>query len=347
MAILMISLFRMNSGSKLSKKQSAALFKLLAELLKNGFSINESFVFMKKAKVFPEKLLTYLIGELENGEELAAALFRLGISAENITQIEFAQKHGDLSTTLQGIEEHMNILQKQRESLSKILIYPLILLFFLFSALLGMRQFLLPQLEMSGLTTADNPGIRFVRESPYYISGFLLLSFFSVICLILYLRRKTMVERSELFARIPVIRSYYIQYTSAFFALEWGKLFSQGMEIKQIISVMKELMTASLMKELSVVIENRLIEGLPVYDQLDGFPFLAKELSMIIRQGEVKGNLGKELMIYSSICRKNFFIRIEKLIQWIQPIIFLIIALAVVSIYAAMLLPIYGGIENL
>ena len=338
---------RKSKVSGFSKKQSAAFFKLLSDLLKNGFSISDSFSFMKKTKVFSDKTITFLINRLEQGEELAGTLAVLGFSEEIITQIEFAQRHGDLSFTLKGIEEHMQVVQKQKENTSKILLYPMILLVFLFVALIGMRQFLLPQLELSGLTVTDNLGVQVIKGSPYYLCGVIAVFLFTAAIFSSYLNKRTSLERARIFARIPVFRSYYIQYTSAFFALEWGKLFAQGMEIKQIIGVMKQLSNQSLMKELAGGIEEKLIEGKPFYDQLEEFSFLAEELAAIIQQGEVKGNLGKELMIYSSLCRERFFTRVEKIIQWIQPIIFLVIALAVVSVYGAMLLPIYGGIENI
>ncbi|WYJ89705.1 competence protein ComGB [Enterococcus sp. 9E7_DIV0242] len=347
MALLTKIRFSKNKELSLSKKQSAAFFKLLAELIDNGFSINQSFSFMQKAKVFPQSMLDFLIDELEQGEELTHSLTALDLSAEIITQIEFAQNHGNLSGTLQGIEKHLVTIQKQRENMKKILIYPLILLVFLFSALIGMRQFLLPQLQMSGLTSTDNVGVLIVQGSPYFIGGFVLLVLLLYIGISKFLKGRTALERAIILSKVPWLRTYYIQYLSGFFALEWGKLFDQGMEIKHIVGLMGNLINESLMKELSTAIEKGLIEGVAFYQQLSTYPFFADELSLIIQQGEVKGSLGKELLIYSELCRNSFFTRIEKLIQWFQPIIFLIIAAAVVGIYAAMLLPIYGGIEKL
>lgn len=347
MALLMKICFLRSRDIKLSKKQSADFFKLLAELLHNGFSINESFSFMKKTGILPQRMIDLLIDELEQGEELTHSLAVLGISTEIITQIEFAQSHGNLSGTLQGIEKHLVTMQKQRENMKKILIYPMILLVFLFSALIGMRQLLLPQLQMSGLTATDNLGVQIVQGSPYFIGGFIFFAGFLFLGMARFLKKKSALDRALFISKVPWINSYYIQYLTGFFALEWGKLFDQGMEIKHIIGLMNNLLNASLMKELSKAIEKRLIEGESFYQQLEEYPFFADELALIIQQGEVKGNLGKELLIYSDICRSSFFTRVEKLIQWFQPVIFLIIAAAVVGIYAAMLLPIYGGIENL
>ncbi|HEK9645328.1 TPA: type II secretion system F family protein, partial [Streptococcus equi subsp. equi] len=51
--------------------------------------------------------------------------------------------------------------------------------------------------------------------------------------------------------------------------------------------------------------------------------------------------LGQELDIYSQESWETFFSQLNRATQWIQPIIFLVVAVVIVMIYAAILLPIY------
>lgn len=67
---------------------------------------------------------------------------------------------------------------------------------------------------------------------------------------------------------------------------------------------------------------------------------------MIVFQGEMRGKLGEELFVYSQLLTDRLFQQIEKKIQWIQPVIFLLVALLIVGVYAAMFLPIYGNIQG-
>ncbi|OJG71996.1 hypothetical protein RV12_GL001079 [Enterococcus quebecensis] len=315
--------------------------------MKNGFTIQESLLFMKKSRSISEKAINYLITLMEQGESLHSGLVPLGFKTLVITQIEFAQTHGDLAGTLKRINQHMRIVEKQQQSFYKVISYPVLLLLFLTVVLISIRQVLLPQLMINGTIQADSIGIHFIQKSPYYLLAFILSLVVTVSFLRWQLSKRTFLQRATFFSKLPLIGKFYKEYSSAFFALEWGKLFYQGLEIKMVIQLMQTVEQRSLMRELAEIIEERSILGHTFYEQLPTFSFFSPELSLIIQQGEVKGNLGKELMLYSELCWQRFFKRMEKLIQWIQPIIFLIVALLVVSVYAAMLLPIYGGMEEL
>lgn len=71
--------------------------------------------------------------------------------------------------------------------------------------------------------------------------------------------------------------------------------------------------------------------------------FLNPELSLIILQGEVKGNLGKELLIYGRREWEGLMKLADKKIRFLQPMMFLLIAVLIISVYSALLLPIYKG----
>ncbi|WP_245791234.1 competence type IV pilus assembly protein ComGB [Enterococcus silesiacus] len=331
---------------KLSKQQQQLFIQLLADLLKNGFTIQESLLFMKKSRSIARPTIDYLIGFMEQGDSLHGGLAQLGFKTTIMTQIEFAQTHGDLAGTLEKIKQHMKVLDKQQQNFYKVISYPILLLLFLTVVLISIRQALLPQLMTNGTIQADNIGVQFIQQSPYYI----LTSIFSLSLFVFlirwYLRKRTFLQRAAFMAKLPLLGKLYKEYNSAFFALEWGKLFSQGLEIKMIIQVMKTTDHQSLMSELAETLEEQSMLGQTFYEQLPKFFIFSPELSLIIQQGQVKGNLGKELILYSELCWQRFFKRMERIIQWIQPVIFLVVALLVVSIYAAMLLPIYGGMEE-
>ncbi|MCA5013199.1 type II secretion system F family protein [Enterococcus sp. S22(2020)] len=346
MALLMIKHLKKKKSNKLSKRQQNFFIQLLADLLRNGFTIQESLLFMKKSRSIPEEALNYLTATMERGDQFYSGLAYLGFKTTIITQIEFAQAHGDLSGTLDKIKDHTLVADKQQQHLFKVLSYPVLLLVFLSVVLISIRQILLPQLLVNGTVQAKNPGIQFIQQSPYYVIGLLLCSFFVIGTYYLHFRKKTFLEKALFFSRLPFIGSLYKKYCSAFFALEWGKLFAQGLEIKNVLRLMKTTSQRSLMYELAEEIETKALAGTTFYDQLRAFPFFSSELALIIQQGEVKGNLGKELIVYSELCWQQFFRRVEKMIQLIQPVIFLLVALIVVGIYAAMLLPIYGGMEE-
>ena len=65
----------------------------------------------------------------------------------------------------------------------------------------------------------------------------------------------------------------------------------------------------------------------------------------MIEYGEVKSKLGNELEIYAEEIWEHFFAKLKKATQFVQPLIFVFVAIVIVMIYAAMLLPIYQNME--
>lgn len=346
MVLSIIKPLKKKKSIKLSKQQQQLFIQLLADLLKNGFTIQESFLFMRKSRSIAEPIIDYLMDLMEQGDSFHDGLAQLGFKTTIITQIEFAQTHGDLAGTLKKIKQHMKMLDKQQQNFYKVISYPILLLLFLIVVLISIRQVLLPQLMTNGTIQAGNIGVQFIQQSPYYLLAAIVGLSSLVFLLRWYLSKRSFLQRAVFMAKTPLLGKLFKEYNSAFFALEWGKLFSQGLEIKTIIQVMKATDHQSLMSELAETLEEQSMLGQTFYEQLPKFFIFSPELSLIIQQGQVKGNLGKELILYSELCWQRFFKRTERIIQWIQPIIFLVVALLVVSIYAAMLLPIYGGMEE-
>ena len=80
-------------------------------------------------------------------------------------------------------------------------------------------------------------------------------------------------------------------------------------------------------------------------DKVASYPFFKKELSLMIEYGEVKSKLGSELEVYAEKTWEEFFLRINRAMNFIQPLVFIFVALVIVLLYAAMLLPIYQNME--
>ena len=80
-------------------------------------------------------------------------------------------------------------------------------------------------------------------------------------------------------------------------------------------------------------------------ETVGGYSFFKKELPLMIEYGEVKSKLGSELEIYAEKTWEDFFRRVHKAMNVIQPLVFVFVALVIVLLYAAMLLPIYQNME--
>ena len=70
----------------------------------------------------------------------------VGFSDNIVTQIALADKHGNLLGSLTKIEIYMLRMTKVRKKLMEVATYPILLLGFLILIMLGLKNYLLPQL---------------------------------------------------------------------------------------------------------------------------------------------------------------------------------------------------------
>ena len=70
----------------------------------------------------------------------------VGFSDNIVTQIALADKHGNLLGSLTKIEAYMLRMTKVRKKLMEVATYPILLLGFLILIMLGLKNYLLPQL---------------------------------------------------------------------------------------------------------------------------------------------------------------------------------------------------------
>ncbi|MFV0557281.1 MAG: competence type IV pilus assembly protein ComGB [Enterococcus sp.] len=325
----------------LAKRQQ--FISVLTDLLANGFSLQEALLVMEHTQRFSNELLTNFQATLLSGGKLSACFAAIDCTPQEIAQIQLAQEHGNLIQTLHNISEQIAIKIKQKRELQKVTTYPVILLLFLSSALISMRQFLLPQLLDTGMIDESHWGIRLIVQAPYYLAGCLVGLTIGFFFIRQYLKKASPIQKATFWARIPIFNEGYRLATAAHFSLEWGKLFCEGVEMRQIILFMQQTDKNSLLADVASELHEVMQRGDSLADKLASYSFFPGEFPLIIFRGEAKGNLGAELILYSQLTQKLLVQKIEKWMQWIQPIVFLFIALLIVSVYGAMFLPIYGN----
>ncbi|MBO1308193.1 type II secretion system F family protein [Enterococcus sp. 669A] len=333
--------------TKLTIQQKVTFCQLLGDLLTNGFSLQQALHFLQTADSLPADILELVQQNLHSGQSLSKSFSQLNYSADQVLQVALGEMHGGIARTLKGIANQMLLVQKQRQNFVKAVSYPAMLLMFLTLILVGMRTFLLPQLLDSGMIEQDNPSILFIQAAPWLIFAVLLISLLLLVLWNRWGQKQSYLIKYTFLAKLPLIGRLHRDYYSAYFALEWGKLFDQGLELQQIIACLLATEKDSLMKELAISLQHQLVQGQSLALQLKNYPFLTKEFGQIVQQGEVRGNLGKELLTYSQLVWQRFFARLEFLCSWLQPLVFLFVALLIVSIYVAMLLPLSSGMEGI
>lgn len=295
--------------------------------------------FLERSQLLASSHTQAMRTSLLAGRSLPQMLADLGFSDQLVTQLTLADSHGNTQKCLAMMEHYLAQVSQIRKKLLEVLTYPILLLGFLLLIMTGLRTYLLPQLD------GDNWALILIDQFPYLVFG----SLFLLACWVV-LAREVATSQSQIrlysrLSRLPYLGQLIQLYLTAYYAREWGNLIGQGLELVQVVALMQD-QTSSLFRELGQDLQTALLAGQSFQDKIKTYPFFKPELHLIIAYGEVKSRLGKELDIYAQECWKSFFSHLNQASQLIQPLVFLFVALMIVMIYAAILLPIYQNMPT-
>ncbi|MGT2907969.1 competence type IV pilus assembly protein ComGB [Streptococcus dentiloxodontae] len=327
---------------KLKLAQQAKIIELFNNLLTAGFTLSEILDFLERSQLLEDKYTAVMRQSLLSGQSLSAMLETIGFSDQIVTQISLADKHGDLQGSLEKIESYLNQMAKVKQKLVEVATYPALLMGFLVLIMLGLKNYLLPQLAEG----KSNLATQLVSLFPQIFFGFIISLMIIVALVIKWAKRKPAVTVYSLLMHLPLIGKSIQLYLSAYYAREWGNLLGQGVELIDMVKLMQS-QKDKLFQEIGSQMEAALLAGQSFPDKVASYSFFAKELSLIIEYGQVKSRLGSELNIFSDEIWQRFFSRMTKATAFVQPLIFILVALIIVMIYAAMLLPMYQNMEGL
>lgn len=337
-----------------SLHSQAVFLKRLGHLLAEGFSMQGALFFLQTTGNPQIKYwVTFIQEGLGEGESLHDQLTSLNFPDQICSQIYFSMIHGKFAETIYACGDQLMQKMDRQKKIQQILTYPLMLVIFMVGMLFAMRYILLPHITQLTTSSSGHLGIGtaitlvLIRESPVII---ILLTILSVFCFIfgrIYLLNKTAIEAISLLSKIPIVKSLSQLYYSQFLALQWGQLIDNGTHLKEMTDIMIADSSSALVREIGAYISLKLQQGNSLKGVVKEFDFLKKEFADIIAFGEQSSNLGKELLLYSTQCEEELHLLIEKLMTYIQPLIFIGIGLMIVAIYAALLLPTFSLLNGI
>lgn len=333
-----ISVLLKRKQKRLTTTKQKRVITLFHNLFSSGFHLAEVVSFLKRSALLEWKYVEQLHEGLSSGASFADMMKSLGFSKPVVTQLALAETHGNLQMSLEKIETYLDNLSKVKKKLVEVATYPLILLSFLILIMLGLRNYLLPQLE------SENAATVVISNLPQIFLGCVSCLVFLGGVSFFYYKRQSKMKVFSFLARLPLLGVFVRTYLTAYYAREWGNLIGQGLELSQIFDMMQE-QDSPLFRELGKDLSLALQGGKEFSKVVESYPFFKKELGLIIEYGEVKSKLGSELELYAEKTWEEFFARVHRAMNLVQPLVFVLVALMIVLLYAAMLLPMYQNME--
>ncbi|WP_409251342.1 competence type IV pilus assembly protein ComGB [Bacillus sp. SCS-153A] len=335
-------------------KDQGKFLKRLGELLAIGYSLTEAieFVFIGHYNR-QEYLKKSMLFHLQNGEALSDTFKSLGLPLQVCSQVYFAEKHGRMAETLTSAGEYLIARQKDRQAARKVMTYPFVLLCALTGVMILLKSVLFPQFQSLYSSLGYTPENRlrlllsFIDRLPYLAAAFLV--FLVLIAGGAYFRYQsyTPLRRAEFLLRIPFFSPYLRLFYTQFFSREMSYLLNSGMSINQALTEVGSQTYRPLFKEMAEQMIRDLRIGKSFPESVEYFGLFTNGLIEVIRHGERRGQLPRELFIYSQFCMETIEISGKKLLSIIQPAVFLFIGVFILLIYFSIMIPLFQVMQSL
>lgn len=340
-----LKLFNWRQPKTIKFKDQSLFLQTLHELLIDGFSMSQALVFMEILLPQYRPLIKILVEHLEAGMSLEKGLRQIGYPLEIVAQLFYAQKQGrfyeSLLTSANALKRKYDYYQQMIKTLS----YPSIMFLFLLVLLLGMRAFLLPHI------------VSFITEDVYQTNMMiqLLVTFFSylpqillgflgsiiIICLLvdLLLLRCRYLTRMRVLLKVPLLNKWLKMSSTYKVSKTLGYFIAGGFSMQQTLAFIMQYPIDPFLSELAQVLHDELLGGAELSVVLNQSKLFRAEFGMVIQQGELTSQVAKKCLMYAEKIYSDMMDDIAKKISYLQPLLFILIAVLVMSMYLLMMLP--------
>lgn len=335
-------------------QEQADFLKRIGELLNRGYPIAEaiesiSFLLHRDRK----KELKNCLNGLKNGLPFHHVLTNLGFNEDLIGYVYFAEQHGSFAEAL--LEGSRLALKKEQDKhkVLKLIQYPLLLIIITAFLFLFVEKTLLPRfttlfnsmnLEVNFFTKIVNAFGRFFPAFLFTLCVFLSLA---VLYYFIFFRKISILQQKTQLVRIPLIGHILKLVYTHYFSIQLSFLLSAGISITEALLIFEANHRQSFYSQLASDIKLKLITGEKLVSILNTYSFFEDEFALIVRHGQDNGKLEQELFFFSQHCSTIMEEIIDKGVKTIQPALYTIIGFLVVSMYLAILLPMFHLMDGI
>lgn len=339
---------------KWTLSEQASFLKRTGELLARGYPISEaiqSISFHLPAERKEE--LNDCLAELKRGISFHKVLEDLGFQKDLIGYVYFAEQHGSFAEALLEGSNLALVKTRDFQKLVKLLQYPALLILITCFLFFFIKTSLLPKFTIlfhsMGLKENFFTSVIYAFDQyfPLLFYGFLFLVFITALYYLFVFRKFSLLKQRAQLIRIPIVGKILKLLFSHYFSIQLSFLLSGGISVSEALQLFERNQKQAFYSELGREIKQKLMSGEKLEVILSAFIFLEKELPMIVRHGQENGKLDQELRFFSEHCVQNMEELIEKNLKTIQPILYLFVGFLVISMYLAILLPMFHLLDGI
>ncbi|MFE8702489.1 competence type IV pilus assembly protein ComGB [Cytobacillus sp. FJAT-54145] len=338
----------MKRRRKWTIEEQAYFLRRIGELLERGYPLAEALNSLSfQMKKHRKEELKECLSLLKEGNSFNRILLNLKFNHTLVGFVYFAERHGSLAKAFQDCSEMLLKKNEDLKKLKKVLTYPFMLIAVTIFLFIFMENILLPKFSnlFQSMNLSANLFTKFIFTIGNLVPLLLCIGSMFIIALTYFyvfkFRRLSAMKKRTILSSIPIIGEFFRLLTTHYFSIQLSYLLSGGISILEALKLFAYNEHKPFDKEIGLEIKNQLSTGHKLEDIVREFSFFEKQLAHIVKHGQENGRIDQELFLFSKYCLLTFEERTAKLIKIIQPTVYAIIGVLIVSMYLAILLPMF------
>lgn len=319
----------------------------ISELLVEGYTFHDAImILLPHHTSVLQKARNITQETFRSGKGATEVLGSLGIEQQRLLPIALAEEHGRLAPAVRAVAEQLKRTEILKAKAKKILAYPIILFIFMALLFFLFRTLFLPNMQQLGesRSTTGVDEIAKLSELLLKVPDFIILILIITISISLlsvkWLNTKNPNKRLKILLLLPVVSYWAKMLITSSFAREVGTMIESGMTLQDSLETLRRQKSQTSLQIVAEKVRRSIVEGekLSKAVQMEAF---VSDFHSFVEHGEYGGHLGKEMIIYSQLLEEKMEQVSLRVLSILQPLLFSILAICILSAYLAILLPMY------
>lgn len=350
--------FKMPSFGGVSLKDKMIFARHLGIMLSSGLSLPRALNVISsqtKNKKFRD-ILGKLGEEVKMGNSLADSLAKHPVFDElSVNMIRVGEVGGNMEEVLKLLADQ---LEKEHNLLSRVkgaMYYPSVILLVMVGVGIAMMMFVVPKLTtvFEDIQTTLPLSTRTIIAVSGYMSshqitvGAILVGIVAIL-IIFFKSSFGKKAASAVFAKAPVIKKMMIKINNARFARIYSSLTKSGVSVVESLKIISRTLTNDYYKNAFLEIGEGVQKGKTLHEELSKFPKLFPILTIqMVEVGEETGKTADVLSNLASFYEEEIDQMTKNLSSVIEPVLMVIIGIAVGFFAVSMILPMYSIMDQM
>lgn len=341
--------FQNNTTVPLEKQHR--FLKRLYQLLNNGYSLLNSLNLMKLEKDLKEISIQVKF-ELSKGVQLSKVLKKVNFHPLITNYLATVETSGDLKdhvrTCIKLTEQRLQYIKQSK----KLMRYPAILLIFFLAIFFIINYFVLPSFRnFFPEQAAANFSVHLIINTIKGF-GFIMITLAGCVYLCYLFRHQisrmfSVMVKINILTKIPFLNTLSTLHYTLLFSTQLSTLLQSGMTIKDVLEHLAKQSQLPIISYYSSLLTKEIITGGDLVSRLEQFKLLDKQLAYLFKTNTNMQDLAKDLRMYEYIIFDELEQRVMKAISLIQPFLFTLLALFIISMYFVIMWPMFDLINHI